>query len=77
MQCPAVSDTAPSATPPDSQLVARIEALEATTVQQGLVLSALQKGHEALLQRYFVSALRADRLERRLGALERGEVPRG
>lgn len=72
-----MTDTDPSATPTEGQFAARIEALEAAAARQGLVMSALHKGHEALLQRYFMSALRADRLERRLDALERREVPRG
>jgi hypothetical protein len=72
-----VNDTDTSATPTDGSLVARIEALEAAAAQRSLVLSALQKGHEALLQRYFVSRLQTDRLERRVDALERREVSRG
>ncbi len=72
-----MSDTDTSATPTDGQLAARIEALEVAAARQGLVISALCKGHEALLQRYFVSTLRADRLERRLDALEQCAASRG
>lgn len=61
-----MNETAQPAASLASPLLERLNALEAEARRQASIMSALQRSHEVLLQRYYSLALRVDRLQRRL-----------